>query len=330
MRHIASIILLILLILANGCSSRHQTSEEAILMGEAKARLSISGAFALYPLTVLWAEEFQKTHPNIRIDISAGGAGKGMADVLSEMVDIGMFSRELSPEELKQGATFFAVAKDAVIPTINSRHPQLNTLKSRGISMEEFRRIFVTGEIASWSELGLGGEPAPINVYTRSDACGAAAMWGAWLGVSQEDLLGTGVFGDPGIADAVKADPLGLGYNNVIYVYDIQTRKKYEGMEVLPIDLNGNGKVEYGEAFYEHLDTLMVAIKQGDYPSPPARNLYLIIKGRPENPATRLFLAWVLDKGQNFVKQAGYVALDKDQVSREMEKLTYTAQRGQQ
>jgi len=45
-------------------------------------QISISGAFALYPMTVKWSEEFRKINPDVRIDISAGGAGKGIADAL--------------------------------------------------------------------------------------------------------------------------------------------------------------------------------------------------------------------------------------------------------
>src|SRR5512137_855872 len=67
-------------------------------------QLSISGAFALYPMTIKWAEEFRKINPGVRIDISAGGAGKGIADALSGMVEIGMVSREIYQEELKKGA----------------------------------------------------------------------------------------------------------------------------------------------------------------------------------------------------------------------------------
>ena len=63
-----------------------------------KGNITISGAFALYPITVLWANEFMKLYPDVEIDISAGGAGKGMADVLNGMVDLGMVSREINPE----------------------------------------------------------------------------------------------------------------------------------------------------------------------------------------------------------------------------------------
>ena len=59
-----------------------------------------------------------------------------------------------------------------------------------------------------------------VTVYTRSDACGAAETWAKWLGKKQEDLNGTGVFGDPGVASAVQKDVKGIGLNNIGYVYD--------------------------------------------------------------------------------------------------------------
>src|SRR5215216_2401687 len=70
---------------------------------EKEVSVSLSGAFALYPLVQKWAEEYNKTHPNIRFDIQAGGAGKGLTDVLSGAVDVGMFSREISDAEKSKG-----------------------------------------------------------------------------------------------------------------------------------------------------------------------------------------------------------------------------------
>jgi len=64
---------------------------------ELKGQISLSGAFALYPLAVKWAEEFRKLHPKVKIDISGGGAGKGITDALAKVVDLGMVSRELKP-----------------------------------------------------------------------------------------------------------------------------------------------------------------------------------------------------------------------------------------
>jgi phosphate transport system substrate-binding protein len=46
------------------------------------------------------------------------------------------------------------------------------------------------------------------------------------------------------------------------------------------------------------------------YPSPPARALYLISKGKPSDPAIISFLQFILSEGQNFIAEAGYVQLE--------------------
>ena len=95
-------------------------------------QISISGAFALYPMVVKWADEYKKIKPGIRFDISAGGAGKGISDALNGMVEIGMVSREIYPEELKKGAFPVAVTKDAVVAIVNEGNPAINDIISKG------------------------------------------------------------------------------------------------------------------------------------------------------------------------------------------------------
>ena len=114
--------------------------------GGLQGEITLSGAFALYPLVVKWAEEFKKLNPNVRIDISAGGAGKGMTDALAKVVDLGMVSREVYPPELEKGAIGFAVAKDAVIPTINENNPVIKDLLQTGLTQEAAKKLWITDE----------------------------------------------------------------------------------------------------------------------------------------------------------------------------------------
>jgi phosphate transport system substrate-binding protein len=312
-------LLVSLIVLSAGCTTPEGGRRNK--KGELKGTISISGAFALYPMTVKWAEEFQKLNPDVRIDISAGGAGKGMTDVLSGMVNLAMVSREINQSEIDQGAWFLAVTKDAVLPTVNNQNPVLEDLLKKGFTREIFQEIFLNGKTHTWGEFIDSPNLDKINVYTRSDACGAAEMWGKYLGKNQESLVGVGVFGDPGIADAVKNDKYGIGFNNVIYAYDIKSRKKYEGMEVVPIDLNGNGIIDPEENFYESLETIMNAIQTDKYPSPPARDLYLVAKGKPTDMAIIAFLNWILSEGQKFVHEGGYVQLPDEKIKNEKSKL---------
>jgi phosphate transport system substrate-binding protein len=320
--HNLSILLLFTaaIMMTTGCGTDSRGRVDS--RGELHGSISISGAFALYPMTVKWAEEFMKENPGTRVDISAGGAGKGMTDALAGMVDLGMFSREITQAETDKGAWHIAVAKDAVLPTISASNPVLPLLKQHGMTRKDFQVLFLKDKNHHWEEFFEGETSTKINVYTRSDACGAAEMWGKYLGENQESLQGIGVYGDPGMADAIKNDANGLGYNNVVYAYDMNSRMIYDGLEVIPLDIDEDGKISPEEDFYGTLDQVMEAIRTGTYPSPPARELYFVANGKPDDPVVIAFLAWILTEGQNFVGQAGYVKLPEDKTESELRKLT--------
>jgi ABC-type phosphate transport system, periplasmic component len=289
---------------------------------KSSGQISISGAFALYPMVIRWADEYKKINPSVRFDISAGGAGKGISDALNGMVEIGMVSREIYPEELKKGAFPIAVTKDAVVAVINESNPSLNEIMTKGLRKDAANNIWITGRYTTWAQAFGAKSVSPIHIYSRSDACGAAEMWAKFFGKKQEDLLGVGVFGDPGLAQAVKKDPLGIGYNNIGYAYDATTRKQIKGLRVVPIDLNNNGKIDSDEDFYTSMDDLIGAIASGKYPSPPARELYFVMKGSPKNNKVLTeFIRWVLSDGQKFVKEAGYISLPKERIELEQKKL---------
>ena len=77
--------------------------------------VNISGAFALYPLTLLWTEDFQEANPGLVINVSGGGAGKGMTDVLNDMVDFGMISREIKVSK-RSALGFYPIVRDEYNP----------------------------------------------------------------------------------------------------------------------------------------------------------------------------------------------------------------------
>ena len=282
---------------------------------ELSGTITLSGAWALYPMAVKWGEEFSRLHPKVRVEVQAGGAGKGIADALAGVVDLGMVSREIHPVEVEKGAFAIAVVKDGVVPTISEKNPLLDRILNSGLKKESFVAIWITETAKTWGDaLGIADKTA-LHVYTRSDACGAAETWAAFLEKRQEDLKGIGVYGDPGVAEAVRRDRLGIGFNNINYAYDAKTLKPLSGIVILPIDLDGSGKIEPAESVYGDRDAITAAIAKGVYPSPPARDLYLVSKGRPQSPLLVEFLRWVLNDGQKFVSETGYIGLSPEKLA---------------
>ncbi|MBI4333955.1 MAG: substrate-binding domain-containing protein [Chloroflexi bacterium] len=302
-------------------STKSQSTGANPASSQLKGKITVSGAWALYPMMVRWSEEFQKVHPGVQFDISAGGAGKGAADALGGLVDIGMVSRDIFPVEIEKGAVYVGSAIDAVVPTANPANPYREQLLANGVKRQAFLDIWITGKATNWKDIFPAAKvmgKTELHVYTRSDAAGAPETWAKYLDKKQEDLLGTGVYGDPGLAETVRKDPLGIGFNNIGFAYDSKTRKQLDGLLVVPIDVNENGKIDPGETFYDTLDALTQAIATKSYPWPPARELNLVTS-REFKGVTKEFVKWVLTEGQQFAPEAGYVPLAKESVRKWLE-----------
>ncbi len=283
--------------------------------------ISVSGAFALYPMMTVWADEFHKLHPDVEFDVQGGGAGKGMTDTIAGAVDIGMISRSIKPEEEAQDIFWVSVTKDAVFPIVSAENPVAADIIAKGISQETFNKIFITGEIKTWGEIV--GKPEvtdEIHVYTRSDACGAGEMWAKFSGGKvQDDIKGIGINGEPALVDTVIKDPLGIGYSNLNSVFDMSSGSLAPGIIVPPVDVNANGQADADE-YYQTKDEAVSAVSSEKYPSPPARFENLATKGKPSG-LVLIFIQWILTDGQQYLGQAGYVPLTPEQQAESLTKL---------
>jgi len=279
--------------------------------------IKVSGAYSLYPMMVVWAQRYHTLHPDVNIDVSSGGAGKGMADALSGAVDLGMVSRDITTAEADQGIIAVAVVEDAVLATINSANPVLDQIVEHGLTKQQFRDIFINYSIPTWGELvGDSNNTDPIKVYSRSDPCGAAEAWVKYLGdYTQDDIPTieeiTKVKGDDSMSKSIASDPLGIGYSNINYIYSNTTNAPKEGIVVVPIDLNENGTIDPEENFYDNRNEIVNAEMSNALPSPPSRLVYLVTLNNFTG-ITKDFVEWILTEGQQYTFENGYSAIPEE------------------
>ncbi len=282
--------------------------------------IRVSGAWALFPMMNVWAAEYQKNH-DVVIEITGGGAGKGMSDVLNGQVDIAMCSRPVREEEIQQGAFYLSVTKDAVIATINSENPVLHEINEQGLSKDDLEAVFMK-KITHWGELvGKKIENDHIIVLGRADASGAAKVWASFLGnYTQSDLqdqADANYSGDQALCCGVQSNKNSIGFNNLNYAFDIETEDFAENIRPVPLDLNNDNKLTINENFYNKRSNLVTKVSEGIYPSPPSRLEYVVAKG-PFKEHAKQFIHWVLTEGQKFVTKNGYVQLPEKEINREL------------
>lgn len=268
---------------------------------ELEGTVILSGAWAIYPMAVAWAEAFQTKYPKVKIDVSAGGAGKGAADAIAGLVDIGMVSRDPDPSEIKKGIAPIYILHDAVFPVVSDKNPALADLLRKGVKRQAFIDFYISGIISTWDEVIGRTINKKLHVYTRSDSCGAAQSWAVYLGKKQEDLKGVGIYGDPGLLEVARRDPVGIGFNNFSYIFT-RDGTVVQGAKIVPIDSNENGIADADEV-YETREAAIKAIRAGRYPA--TRKNYFFVKGKPQGLVKEFIEFALSDEGTKIVEEVG-------------------------
>lgn len=290
------------LFLSHATVSAQEKEPKGTAEKELEGTITLSGAWAIYPTAAAWSEAFQKLHPKVKVDVSAGGAGKGAADAIAGLVDIGMVSRDPNPAEIKKGIVPIYVLHDAIFPVVSEKNPALGDLLKKGVKKKTLIELYIKGIIISWDVVVDSKVGKPVHVYTRSDSCGAAASWAKYLGnKKQEDLKGVGIYGDPGLLEAAKRDPVGIGYVNFGFVFT-RDGTVIKGAKLVPIDSNENGIADPYE-IYEHREAAIKAIRSGRYPA--TRKNYFFVKGKPQFLVKEFIKFALSDEGAGIVDEAG-------------------------
>jgi phosphate transport system substrate-binding protein len=308
------IILAVVLLTISVCGAPPSEKSTKTVDGNAKKNISgtfsISGAYALYPLINKLAGDFMAVYPDVKIEVTKVGTGKGIESLLTGSCQVAMISRPLTDEEINAGVWVIPVAKDGVAPIVNQKNPNLERIIARGLSPDEFMQVFSSGKDLLWGELLDSDSRDKVTVYTRADESGAADIFAAFLYKKAADLKGIGVAGDDEMIASIQKNPLAIGFCNFTYAFDVSTGERKKDIQIIPCDLDFDNKIDRAEEPFRNLEEAHRSLWLGFYPDQLCRELTLGTMGKPTNPAIREFLYFVLAEGQKSIKTTGYCPLN--------------------
>jgi phosphate transport system substrate-binding protein len=153
----------------------------------------------------LFAEEYQKAKPHIKININGTGSGDGIKNA-GVLYQVGMSSRELTPAEQGQGLKETVVAIDGIAAIVNSANPVAD------LSIEQIRNIY-TGAITDWSQVSGGAKRGRIAVISREEGSGTRGAFEELVGFQGKLLAGANEFTSTGaIKASVASNADAIGY----------------------------------------------------------------------------------------------------------------------
>ena len=90
---------------------------------ELSGTIVVNGSTSMGDVINALTEGFNELHPDVQISYTGSGSSAGIEAALAGSCDLGLSSRELSDDELSQGAVANVIAKDGVAVVVNPENP---------------------------------------------------------------------------------------------------------------------------------------------------------------------------------------------------------------
>lgn len=279
---------------STGCSANQDSGGDASPQAGEEIYIENKGSDTIVNLALAWAERYQDLHSDIRISVTGGGSGTGIAALINNTVDIANASRRIKSEEIESAQENgvdpieYVIARDAIAVIVNPDNP-IDKLTIGQIS------AIYSGEITNWSQLG--GEDRPIVKLSRETNSGTHVYFlenvlrqgdkDSKLLFSMDTLL---LPSSEGIIKETSQNKNAIGYDGLGYVTD----------EVKVIAVASD---DTGEYIFPSVDT----VNSGSYPI--ARELYMYTNGEPSGRLAE-YMDWIFsEEAQKIVADLGFVPI---------------------
>ena len=250
------------------------------------------GSDTIVNLALAWAEKYQGDHPDVRISVTGGGSGTGIAALVNGTVDIANASRKIKEEEITEAQSNgvqpveHIIARDAIAVVVNPNNPVSQ------LTLQQISDIY-SGKYTNWTEVG--GEDRPIVRLSRETNSGTHVYFLETvlrLGNKEDKTLFSMdtllLPSSEGIISEVRDNPNAIGYDGLGYVPD--------DLKMIAIAKNDGGA--YVLPSIETVNDKSYAI---------ARDLYMYTNGEPAG-IIKEYLDWILsDEAQQIVADLGFV-----------------------
>jgi phosphate transport system substrate-binding protein len=317
-------------------------------------RLQGAGASFPNPLYQKWCSEYNKAHPNVKIDYQSIGSGAGIQQILEKTIDFGGSDAPMTDDQLAkaQGPILhIPTVLGAVVITYNLP----NVTAELKLTPEAIAGVFL-GTVKKWNDPAIAsvneGVTLPgsdITVVHRSDGSGTSFVFTDYLskvspewkagpgaGTQVNWPAGLGAKGNEGVTGQVKQTPNSIAYTELIYAEQnklpVASIKNASGQFVRP-SLDSITAAAASVAG-QMPDDLRVSITNatGATAYPISSFTYLLVyKDQPDQAkgsALVDFLWWAIHDGEQMARDLLYAPLPQEVVRKAEAKINSITYQG--
>ena len=336
------------LVVVAGCSGGSQPGSQSAAPAPAGgAQINGAGATFPYPIYSKWFAEYNRLHPDVRINYQSLGSGAGIRQLTSRTVFFGASDQPMKDEQLSAAPgriLHFPTVLGAVVPVYNL--PEVREqLKFTGPLLADI----VLGKVKKWNDPALvkanPGVKLPASDITfvhRSDGSGTTFVWADYLSKVSPEFkskvgadaslnwpVGVGGKGNEGVSGMVRQTPGSLGYVELVYALQ---NKIPAGAVQNSAGAFVNPSVESVTAAAAGAAANMPADFRVSITDTPGADAYpiasftwiLLYEDPPDKGQARAmkdFVRWALTDGQAMAPALGYARLPQPVVDLELKAL---------
>lgn len=263
-------------------------------------------------LTETWASGFGQVDQGTSISLSDNTS--------TQKVNL-QFCSEGNLNSLEKPAWKMVVAHQAIVPVMNSQNPLANTFLSKGVSSENWRKILASGQSETWDAFPETGLKTPVHVYVIDNHDVKSAI-AAFLKIDEAEITGISVASASELISAIQSDIYAIGFCSLPQIINAGSNSIPSGISLMPIDKNGNGRLDRFENIYSDLESFTRGVWVGKYPKTLTKSIYAIADEKPTDESQVAFLTWIMNDGQKLLNVYGYTFLASTESKANISNLT--------
>ena len=274
-------------------------------------KVVITGVRFAYPLVDKWIKQYTAENPKALITIET----RTITDPEKYDLLIEAYDQDMSVKDTRE---YISIGRYALLPVANATSAFAKEYAEKGLVEKTYKQIFFHDIYAEKDN----SITVPFTVYTRLQKAGAPLTFAKYFGYEQQQIKGKTIAGaDEHLIKALLKDDTGITYTVPGLAYDLITRKPSAGLTIIPVDLDGNGKVSKEEKQLESLDQYLEKLETGQVKNVPIEYIHFSIAKNNSNPEARKFLLWVAGHADADLHQYGYLKPEAKRLQIEKDKL---------
>ena len=261
------------------------------------------------PLVEKWITEYAKTQPGVEFQIAKGNQNQGNID-LNVVFD----NQDTRPQDFSHIVYF---GEFAVLPITASGSEAAKVLEGKHLNSKKLKQLYFLNDDFD-EDVKKIKQFEKLIIYSGSNATSVAASFAHNFGEESSNFRGKRISGDDLFLNtALSKDPLGVSFNALPNIFDLQSRHIKDDLTIIGIDV----KKSIEETFSDKatLDELITVLENGKISEVAVEKIG--VSYNQGDDAISHFLEWVLENGTKYNHEFGLLNLDQKVTQAQIEQV---------